>query len=117
MKLNWILDKFLPSDIFTDSNLTAAMEIELKFDGYLRRQDEEISKLKKSESDLIPESFNYDAVPSLKIEAREKLKQVKPYSLGQAMRIPGVTPTAISLLAIHLKRQRSGYRQDQADPR
>ena len=117
MKLQNILDKFLPEDIFTDSNLTAAMEIELKFEGYLRRQDEEILKLKKSESDLIPDSFNYDAVPSLRIEAREKLKLVKPYSLGQAMRIPGVTPTAISLLAIHLKRQRSGFQQDQADPR
>ena len=80
------------------------METELKFEGYLRRQDEEIAKLKRIESDLIPEAFSYDAVPSLRTEAREKLKKTRPHSIGQAMRIPGITPTAISLLAIHLKR-------------
>ena len=89
------------------AELLLAMEVELKFEGYLRRQDEEIAKLKRIEEDLIPESFSYDDVPSLRIEAREKLKKTRPHSIGQAMRIPGMTPTAISLLAIHLKRFKS----------
>jgi tRNA uridine 5-carboxymethylaminomethyl modification enzyme len=107
MTLKPLLNQFLPSDIEVNANLIAAMEVELKFAGYLRKQDEEISKLKRIESDLIPENFDYDAVPSLRIEAREKLKKVRPFSVGQAMRIPGITPTVISLLAIHLKRHRS----------
>lgn len=86
------------------AELIAALEVELKFEGYLRRQDEEILKLKKIEDERIPEHFSYDNVPSLRIEAREKLKKFKPYSIGHAMRIPGMTPSAISLLAIHLKR-------------
>ncbi len=85
-------------------DLLDALETELKFAGYLSRQEEDIRKLKRSEGEYIPDQFNYDSVPGLRIEALEKLKRVKPYSLGQAMRIPGVTPSTISLLAVYLKR-------------
>ncbi len=88
-------------------DLVAALEIELKFSGYLERQELEVEKLKKLEDEVIPADFEYDAVPSLRIEAREKLKKVRPYSIGQAQRIPGITPTTISLLAIYLKRSRA----------
>lgn len=88
-------------------DLIAALEIELKFSGYLERQELEVEKLKKLEDEIIPADFEYDAVPSLRIEAREKLKRVRPYSIGQAQRIPGITPTTISLLAIYLKRARA----------
>ena len=81
-----------------------AVETELKFEGYLRNQQEEISRLQKAESQRIPESFCYDSVPSLRIELREKLKSVRPYSVGQAMRIPGMTPAAISMISLHLKK-------------
>jgi len=90
-----------------NSDLVAALEIELKFSGYLERQELEVEKLKKLEDEVIPADFEYDAVPSLRIEAREKLKKVRPYSIGQAQRIPGITPTTISLLAIYLKRSRA----------
>lgn len=86
----------------------ASLETEMKFSGYLRRQEEEIERIKRSERELIPADFNYDSIPSLRTELREKLKKHRPYSLGQAMRIPGMTPSAISLVALFIKRHRQG---------
>lgn len=80
------------------------LEAELKFEGYLNRQADEIGKLKKMEAELIPPDFCYDGVTGLRIEVRDKLKKMKPYSLGQALRIPGITPTAIALVSVYLKR-------------
>jgi tRNA uridine 5-carboxymethylaminomethyl modification enzyme len=87
--------------------LCAALEIECKFSGYLDRQDEEVERLKKIEGERIPADFPYEAIKQLRTEAREKLKKHRPDSLGQAMRIPGMTPSTISLLAVYLKRYRS----------
>ena len=87
--------------------LCAALEIECKFSGYLDRQEEEVERLKKIEGERIPHDFPYDAIKQLRTEAREKLKKYRPDSLGQAMRIPGMTPSTISLLAIYIKRHRS----------
>jgi tRNA uridine 5-carboxymethylaminomethyl modification enzyme len=89
------------------ADLISALEIDLKFSGYLERQEEDVQKLKKLESETIPSDFNYDGIPSLRIEFREKLKALKPHSLGQAMRIPGLTPAAISVMAVYLKRHRA----------
>ena len=91
----------LPPDVVT------AVETAVKFSGYLARQEEEIARLRRSEAETIPPDFNYDVVNGLRIEAREKLKQHRPWSMGQAMRIPGITPSTISLLAVHLKRHRA----------
>jgi tRNA uridine 5-carboxymethylaminomethyl modification enzyme len=85
----------------------ASLEIEVKFRGYLTHQEEEVKKLKRNEHEVIPADFSYDAIPGLRTEAREKFKSHRPASLGQALRIPGITPTAVSLLAIHLKRHAS----------
>lgn len=90
------------------ADLISALEIEHKFNGYLARQEEEVHKIKKIEMERIPDDFSYDGIITLKTEAKEKLKKFRPYSLGQAMRIPGITASTISLLAIHLKRHRSG---------
>lgn len=95
--------------------LQSALEIDLKFKGYLDRQDEEVRRLKKMESQLIPGDFSYDAVPSLRIEAREKLKKHRPYSIGQALRIPGITPSCVSLLTVFLKRYYQERGQAQAN--
>ena len=103
LTLQTILEQF-PYDVEIDSQTLSALEVELKFAGYLRRQEEEAQRLKKLESETIPADFCYDSVPSLRIEVLEKLKRVRPYSFGQAMRIPGITPSALSLLAVQLKR-------------
>lgn len=90
------------------SDLRAALEIETKFSGYLDRQEEEVRKLKKIESEVIPTDFPYELITQIRAEAREKLRKHRPATIGQAMRIPGMTPTTMSLVAIYLKRYREG---------
>jgi tRNA uridine 5-carboxymethylaminomethyl modification enzyme len=99
---------FTPYDELLAEELKVALEIECKFSGYLDRQEEEVQRLKKIEIERIPADFPYDAIKQLRTEAREKLKKHRPDSIGQAMRIPGMTPSAISLLALYLKRYRAG---------
>lgn len=102
-----ILERF-PSPVPLQRDLCAALEIEAKFSGYLARQEEEVQRLKKIEVDAIPADFPYDAIKQLRTEAREKLKKHRPATIGQALRIPGMTPSAVSLLAVYLKRFRAG---------
>lgn len=80
------------------------VEIECKYEGYLRRQEAEVNRFKQMEQIRIPPDFPYDRVPGLSNEVRQKLGAVKPVSLGQASRISGITPAAVSILLIFLKR-------------
>jgi tRNA uridine 5-carboxymethylaminomethyl modification enzyme len=79
------------------------VELELKYEGYIRRQKKEIEKFKKLETMRIPQDFKYDNLKGLKREALEKLKRVNPISVGQASRISGVSPGDIAVLMVHLK--------------
>lgn len=81
------------------------LAVEAQYSGYIRMQEEAVRRLKEGEDALIPERFSYDSVLGLSAEVMEKLKSVQPRSLGQAGRIPGVTPAAISLLMVYLKRR------------
>ncbi|MBI3188675.1 MAG: tRNA uridine-5-carboxymethylaminomethyl(34) synthesis enzyme MnmG, partial [Gammaproteobacteria bacterium] len=72
--------------------------------GYLERQQEEIERARRQENSQIPDDFDYTQVRGLSNEVRQKLIQHKPVTLGQAGRISGVTPAAISLLTVHLKK-------------
>jgi len=87
----------LPEDV------TEQVEIELKYSGYIERQQRQVEQFKKTESRRIPEDLNYDDVPSLRIEARQKLKKIRPENIGQASRISGVSPADISVLLVYLK--------------
>ncbi|MBI3292459.1 MAG: tRNA uridine-5-carboxymethylaminomethyl(34) synthesis enzyme MnmG [Elusimicrobia bacterium] len=80
--------------------------IQTKYAGYIARQRFEITRFRKMEQKAIPVDFDYDAIPGLLIEARQKLKRVRPHSIGQASRIPGVTPADISLLLVYLTKRR-----------
>jgi len=80
------------------------LELEVKYEGYIQRQIEQVEKFKKLEGRAIPEDFDYDAIPGLSTEVRQKLKEVRPISIGQAARISGVTPAAISILLVWLDR-------------
>ena len=82
----------------------AEVEIEVKYSGYIRRQEEGVNRVRHMEEALIPNEIDYTDVQGLSNEVKEKLLTLRPRSLGQASRIPGVTPAAVSLLAIHLKR-------------
>lgn len=107
LSLSHLLERF-PFGETLANDLVAALEIELKFRGYLERQEEDVQKLRKLEDEALPENFDYDGIPSLRIEFREKLKKQRPSSLGQALRIPGITPAAIAIIGVYLKRHRSG---------
>lgn len=78
------------------------VETELKYEGYIERQTRQIEAFKKTENRRIPEDIDYDAVPSLRIEARQKLKAIRPESIGRASRISGVSPADISVLLVYL---------------
>jgi tRNA uridine 5-carboxymethylaminomethyl modification enzyme len=79
-------------------------ELSIKYDGYIRRQEEEARKLRKYEGMSFPEGFPFATVPGLSAEVRDKLVRVRPASIGQAQRIPGVTPAAVALLLVYLRR-------------
>jgi tRNA uridine 5-carboxymethylaminomethyl modification enzyme len=80
------------------------VEIQIKYEGYIARQQEEIDRQQAYESQIIPDSIDFDGITSLSFEVRQKLRVHKPETVGQASRISGMTPAAISLLLIHLKR-------------
>jgi len=89
-----------------DAKVAEQVEIAVKYAGYLERQREEIARQQRHEATAIPADFDYAAVRGLSAEVRQKLERVRPLSIGQAQRIPGMTPAAISLLLVHLERHR-----------
>ena len=91
------------SELIEDKDAIQQIEIEIKYDGYIQRQQELISKMERLEDLLIPQNFNYLNIKSISAEGREKLNKVKPRSIGQASRISGVTPSDISVLLVYLK--------------
>jgi tRNA uridine 5-carboxymethylaminomethyl modification enzyme len=80
----------------------ATVETESKYAGYISQQGRQIERLNDSEARSIPEGFRYDGIPGLSTEVRQKLTRVRPATLGQARRIPGVTPAAIAVLDVYL---------------
>ena len=89
--------KELPADVIEQ------VEIEIKYEGYIERQLRQVEQFKKMEKKKIPSEINYDDIESLRLEARQKLKALKPVSVGQASRISGVSPADISVLVVYLE--------------
>lgn len=92
-----------------DGKAAEQIEIQAKYAGYIERQEEEIAKQLRHETMQLPEDLDYGKITGLSTEVRQKLIQVKPTTLGMASRIPGITPAAISLLLVHLKKKHYGY--------
>ena len=90
--------------LLEDKNALKQVEIDLKYEGYLKRQEEMIAKLERYEDNKIPLTLNYLNLKALSTESREKFQRYKPRSIGQASRIPGVTPSDISVLLVYLKK-------------
>lgn len=90
-----------------DVKVAEQVDVQVRYAGYLARQAGEVEKNRRNESTLIPAAFDYSRVPGLSAELSEKLKKTLPESIGQASRIPGMTPAAISLLLVFLKRHGS----------
>ena len=96
-----------------DRQVAEQVEIQVKYAGYIQKQSEDVARQRAQEEMPIPEDFDYDKVPSLSIEARQRLKQARPATIGQAARVSGMTPAAISLVLIQLKRLQAGARATQ----
>lgn len=96
----------LEIDAIEDIEIADEVELLIKYEGYIRRQLQQIGKFKKFEQKYIPQAFDYDLVSGFSREVREKLKKVRPETIGQASRISGVTPAAISLLLVALEKHR-----------
>ena len=82
--------------------VTDEVEIQVKYAGYLARQEKQVEQFRQEESRLLPDDLDYAAIPGLRLEAREKLQQVRPVSIGQAGRISGVSPADVAVLLIYL---------------
>ena len=80
------------------------VEITIKYAGYIERQELEVEKFKSLEDKTIPDAFDFSTVPSLRLEARQKLSKIRPATIGQAARISGVSPADISILMVCLRR-------------
>jgi tRNA uridine 5-carboxymethylaminomethyl modification enzyme len=93
-----------------DPDVAAQVEVSVKYAGYIDRQNEEVARHLAQDGLPIPASLDYREVRGLSNEVRQKLLAVKPETIGQAARISGVTPAAISLLLVHLKRGASARR-------
>jgi len=97
-----------PSPMPAKSDASEQVEIQVKYEGYIARQLEQVERFSGLEKKAVPDDLDYDALTGLGAEVRQKLKQVRPVSLGQASRISGVTPAAISLLMVALEKRKRG---------
>jgi tRNA uridine 5-carboxymethylaminomethyl modification enzyme len=97
------------------ADVAEALEIEARYSGYLARQDAEIAAFRREESQAIPDDFDYGRVGGLSTEMREKLRNTCPATLGQATRIPGITPAAIIAVLAHLRKSGAAGRSVAAE--
>lgn len=103
LKLVYFNENNLAQRILADKDIISQLEIELRYEGYITRQAEQVASFEKSESVIIPENFDFNKIKSLSTEGREKLNKVRPRSIGQASRISGVSPSDTSILTVHIK--------------
>jgi len=102
----------LEMSVVQDIETADEIELQIKYSGYIKRQLQQIGRFKKLETKAIPTAFDYDGTPGFSREVREKLKEVRPASIGQASRISGVTPAAISLLLVALQKHKGESNHD-----
>lgn len=92
-------------DLNYDDDVIEEVEIQIKYEGYIKKVEREAEKMLKNSEKQIPEDIDYDKVPNLASEARQKLKEVRPLNIAQAIRISGVNPSDISILLVYLRKQ------------
>ncbi|HTI35925.1 MAG TPA: tRNA uridine-5-carboxymethylaminomethyl(34) synthesis enzyme MnmG [Vicinamibacterales bacterium] len=98
-----VAERLLPLTIADPLLDVSSLETEYRYVGYLKRQEQQVSRLARQEEQLIPETFEYAGIPGLSREVVERLSSVRPESLGQASRVSGVTPAAVAVIAAHLR--------------
>ncbi len=105
INFEWFLPWF-PVDTENDPSIAEELEFQMKYEGYIQRELGHVTRFRENEAKKIPENYDYTRVPGLSKEVLEKLTKIQPHSLGQAARISGVTPAAISILLISLEKNR-----------
>ena len=98
-----VLDKNRPE---LDRQVTEEVEVMVKYEGYIEMQKKQVEGFKKLEKKYLPEDVDYNTIKGIRLEARQKLNKYKPYSIGQASRISGVSPADISVLLIYLEQNK-----------
>ena len=100
----------LPTELLAQypGEIWGLVETDLKYEGYLRREQDQIDRQRQQEENTIPSGIDYDAIPSMRLEARQKLRDYSPGTLGQASRISGITPADISVLSVWMRKLESG---------
>jgi tRNA uridine 5-carboxymethylaminomethyl modification enzyme len=98
------IDSTRPS--FLTKDIIKQVEVTLKYEGYIKKQLQQVEKFKALEEKRLPENIDYNNIDSLRLEARQKLEAIKPSSIGQASRISGVSPADISVLLVYLEQYR-----------
>jgi tRNA uridine 5-carboxymethylaminomethyl modification enzyme len=115
-EITWeIINKIIPSDKSLEKEVIDRVSLEIKYDGYIKRQLKQVERMKNMEKVKIPEDMDYDQVPGLLNESRQKLKKIKPQNLAQASRVSGVTPADIQILWIEIEKRRRKRRQEDGD--
>jgi tRNA uridine 5-carboxymethylaminomethyl modification enzyme len=115
ISLEALLGLLPPEDIHVmDAAVCQQVDIQFKYEGYIQRQEDEIERRQSQEDTPLPEDLDYASVRGLSVEVRQVLVAARPATVGQAGRLPGVTPAAISLLLIHLKRMGRGRAVERA---
>jgi len=97
------IEDIIPTDLELDEEMKEQVEIQVKYAGYIEKQQAHVERLKKMEQKKLPEDLVYDDVRGLAMEAKQKLAAIRPLSIGQASRISGVTPADISILLVYLE--------------
>ncbi|HPI98254.1 MAG TPA: hypothetical protein PLV56_05865, partial [Synergistales bacterium] len=101
-----IIRRFTPSGEALTAEEITSVSVEIKYQGYIERQKRQVQKMDRMEKVMIPEDFDYNQIPGLLNESRQKLEEVRPRTFGQASRISGVTPTDLQLLSVYLQSRR-----------
>jgi tRNA uridine 5-carboxymethylaminomethyl modification enzyme len=113
-----LIELDMSGTVVDDDTVSEQVEIQVKYQGYIERQQEEVRRGEANESTVLPQDLDYRAVRGLSAEVQQKLGFHRPGTIGQAARISGVTPAAISLLLVHLKRrQKSDPREQKLEQR
>jgi tRNA uridine 5-carboxymethylaminomethyl modification enzyme len=97
------IEMFSPSPLVLDQETKEQVEIQVKYTGYIEKQLQLVERLKKMENKKIPSDIEYEKIHGIATEAKQKLSSIRPISIGQASRIPGVTPADISILLVYLE--------------
>ncbi|SFL74599.1 tRNA uridine 5-carboxymethylaminomethyl modification enzyme [Gracilibacillus orientalis] len=98
-----VIEQIAPSEKVLAADVKEQVEIQIKYQGYIVKSNQQVERMKKMENKLVPEDIDYDAISGIATEAREKLKQVRPLSVAQASRISGVNPADVSILLVYIE--------------